>query len=143
MNGFLQSVNSFEKKVHQVEDSFAFSFVPGALVEAIEKGKWVLLDELNLAPGEVLQRLSGLLESVTSSLILSERGDVTPIKRHPNFRIFAAMNPATDVGKKSLAPSVRNRFSEFYVDELTDRADLELIVRSSLENCSMSDVSIA
>lgn len=143
MNGFLQSVHSFEKKVHQVEDSFAFSFVPGALVDAIEKGKWVLLDELNLAPGEVLQRLSGLLESVTSSLILSERGDVTPIKRHPNFRIFAAMNPATDVGKKSLAPSVRNRFSEFYVDELTDRADLELIVRSSLEKCSASDISIA
>lgn len=46
-------------------------------------GKWVLLDELNLAPGEVLQRLSGLLEDASSSLILSERGDVTPIRRHP------------------------------------------------------------
>lgn len=139
---FYSQVIHFEKKVQQVEDSFAFSFIPGALVEAIEKGKWVLLDELNLAPGEVLQRLSGLLESVQSSLILSERGDVTPIKRHPNFRIFAAMNPATDVGKKSLAPAVRNRFSEFYVNELTDKSDLELIVRSSLELASSNDLAV-
>lgn len=140
---YLASVLIFEKKVQQVEDSFAFSFVPGALVDAIEKGKWVLLDELNLAPGEVLQRLSGLLEGVSSSLVLSERGDVTPIRRHPNFRIFAAMNPATDVGKKALAPSVRNRFSEFYVDELTDKTDLELIVRSALESSPQNDVAVA
>ena len=65
LDEFLTSVVTFEKKVQQVENSFAFSFVPGALVDAIEKGKWVLLDELNLAPGEVLQRLSGLLEDAS------------------------------------------------------------------------------
>ena len=140
---YAASVAAFEKKVLQVESSFAFSFVPGPLVTAIEQGKWVLLDELNLAPGEVLQRLSGLLESTTSSLVLSERGDVTPIKRHPNFRIFAAMNPATDVGKKALAAAVRNRFSEFYVNELTDRSDLELIVRSALRDSVLNDERIA
>ena len=143
LRAFAAEVAAFEKKVAQVESSFAFSFVPGPLVAAIEQGKWVLLDELNLAPGEVLQRLSGLLESTTSSLVLSERGDVMPIRRHPNFRIFAAMNPATDVGKKALAPAVRNRFSEFYVNELTDRGDLELIVRSALKDSALSDARIA
>ena len=45
-----------------VEGSFAFSFVEGVLVKAIREGKWVLLDEINLASAETLQRLSGLLE---------------------------------------------------------------------------------
>lgn len=45
-----------------VEGSFAFSFVEGILVKAIREGKWVLLDEINLASAETLQRLSGLLE---------------------------------------------------------------------------------
>jgi len=35
--------------------------------------------------------------------------DVTPTLRHEDFRLFACMNPATDVGKKDLPPGVRNR----------------------------------
>ena len=45
-----------------MEGSFAFSFVGEILVKAIREGKWVLLDEINLASAETLQRLSGLLE---------------------------------------------------------------------------------
>jgi midasin len=51
-----------------------------------------------LASAETLESLSGLLEG--GSITLNERGDVEEIKRHPNFRIFACMNPPTDVGKK-------------------------------------------
>lgn len=35
--------------------------------------------------------------------------DIEPVKRHPDFRLFACMNPATDVGKKDLSPGIRNR----------------------------------
>ena len=35
--------------------------------------------------------------------------DTEPIVRHENFRLFACMNPATDVGKKELPLGVRNR----------------------------------
>lgn len=35
--------------------------------------------------------------------------DVTPTVRHDDFRLFACMNPATDVGKKDLPPGIRNR----------------------------------
>ena len=38
------------------------------------------------------------MESESSSIALVERGDLEPIPRHPDFRIFAAMNPATDAG---------------------------------------------
>ena len=77
-------------------------------------GNWILLDEVNLAPSNVLQRLVGLLEA-DGSIILTERGDTVALKRHPNFRIFCAMNPA-GVGKKDLPPAIRQRFVEIYVD---------------------------
>ena len=32
------------------------------------------------------------------------------VKKHPNFRLFAAMNPSTDVGKKDLPVGIKNRF---------------------------------
>ena len=32
-------------------------------------------------------------------MTLSERGDVSAVARHPSFRLFAAMNPATDAGR--------------------------------------------
>jgi len=73
-------------------------------------GNWVLLDEINLASAETLECLSGLLEGSTGSVYLLERGDQKPIERHPDFRLFACMNPATDVGKKDLPAGLRNRF---------------------------------
>ena len=36
--------------------------------------------------------------------------DVKPVVRHEDFRLFACMNPATDVGKKDLPPGIRNRW---------------------------------
>jgi midasin len=98
--------------------------ISGAKVRAVAAGEWVLLDEINLATAETLQCLSGLLEGSQGSLHLLERGDEKPVKRHSEFRLFACMNPATDVGKKDLPSGLRNRFTEFYVDELTERSDL-------------------
>lgn len=39
-----------------------FAFVEGALVSAIREGTWLLLDEVNLAPAETLERVASVLE---------------------------------------------------------------------------------
>ena len=39
-----------------------FAFVEGALVSALREGGWLLLDEVNLAPAETLERLSSVME---------------------------------------------------------------------------------
>lgn len=92
----------------------------------------MLLDEINLASAETLECLSGLLESRTGSLTLLERGDNKPISRHPDFRLFACMNPATDVGKKELPAGLRNRFTEFFMEELNNKQDLMIIINDYL-----------
>ncbi|XP_077262322.1 midasin [Temnothorax americanus] len=118
--------------------ALAFSFIEGSLVRALRNGYWVLLDEINLANAETLECLSGLLEGSSESLSLLERGDGESVIRHSDFTVFACMNPATDVGKRDLPVGLRNRFTEFYIDELTEQSDLQLLVSSYLAELNLS-----
>ncbi|XP_052182550.1 midasin isoform X2 [Diospyros lotus] len=114
-----------------------FSFVEGAFITALRNGEWILLDEVNLAPPETLQRVIGVLEEENGSLCLAERGDVDYVYRHPDFRIFACMNPATDAGKRDLPYSLRSRFTEYFVDDILDDEDLILFIdRFMGDDCS-------
>lgn len=135
----LKSWKNLEVKLKKLDSqlkksaNLSFAFIPGSLVNCIRDGSWVLLDEINLATTETLECLSTILEA-GGSIILLERGDYVPIKRHPDFRIFACMNPSTDVGKKDLPIGIRNRFTEFFVDELTAENDLLILVGDYLNN---------
>lgn len=128
-----EKVEGFGKQVQFLKHNVLFGFVEGALVEAIKEGHWLLLDEINLASSETLEVLSGLLRGKQSSIFLNERGDKRPVERHPNFRLFGCMNPATDVSKKDLPPAIKYKFTELYVDE-TDHYedDLKLIIEHIL-----------
>ena len=128
----------FKAGLERVEQSLGkccFRFVEGKLTQAIQSGEWVLLDEINLASAETLQFLTMLLEntaSASSSVVLYEKGDREPLVRHENFRLFGAMNPASDIGKRNLPSNIRARFTEIFVDELDNEADLSLLVRAYL-----------
>jgi len=119
-------------------NSMAFSFMEGILIDALRSGAWILLDEINLAGGEMLQRLAGLLDG--GSIVLTEKGDSAPVPRHPSFRLFAAMNPATDFGKKDLPAGLRNRFCEIWVGEVEDPRDLAAIVTSHVSGWPLHNV---
>lgn len=103
----------------------------GLVVEALSRGWWLILDELNLAEPQVLERLNSLLER-SPSLTLSERdgrligGAGAPI--HERFRVFATMNPAEYVGRAPLSPAYRDRWlADRLVSATSERALLEMI----------------
>ncbi|KAI3455601.1 hypothetical protein Pfo_012264 [Paulownia fortunei] len=130
----------FSKKLERAHaqvsasDGMVFSFVEGAFVTALKNGEWILLDEVNLAPPEILQRVIGVLEDEKGSLCLAERGDIDYVCRHPNFRMFACMNPATDAGKRDLPISLRSRFTEYFVDDVLDDEDLVLFINQFMDD---------
>ncbi|KAK9375024.1 uncharacterized protein V1513DRAFT_425144 [Lipomyces chichibuensis] len=128
---FAQKISAFEVQHKNIENSFVYRFIEGALVRAVRNGDWVLLDEINLAAPDTLEHIADLLmEGGEGACIqLSETGDVGAVQAHPNFRLFACMNPATDVGKRDLPAGFRARFTEIYVGSPDhDPADLLSIV---------------
>ena len=58
--------------------------------------------------------------------------DTKPVERHPNFHLFCCMNPSTDINKRSLPQSLRTRFTELYVDEMTEDSELRVLISSYL-----------
>ncbi|KAJ7797645.1 P-loop containing nucleoside triphosphate hydrolase protein [Mycena olivaceomarginata] len=137
---FEQDIGEFEVQHVQAKGKFAFGFVEGPLVKALRSGDWVLLDEINLASPETLECISALLNSPTASITLTEQGSLEPVPRHPDFRLFACMNPATDVGKKDLPPNIRSRFTEIDVPPPdADRETLLSIVTQYIGDNAVGD----
>lgn len=136
---FESKLESFEIQAKQTEKSFFFSFVEGSLVQAVRRGDWVLLDEINLASPDTLESIADLLVE-DPSITLSEKGDADSIKAHPNFRLFACMNPATDIGKRDLPAGLRSRFTELYVQSPdADIADLLSIIDKYIGKLTIGD----
>ncbi|KAF5919872.1 hypothetical protein HPG69_014236 [Diceros bicornis minor] len=131
-----------QQQMKMTESALLFAFVEGTLAQAVKKGEWILLDEINLAAPETLECLSGLLEGSSGSLVLLDRGDTEPLVRHPDFRLFACMNPATDVGKRNLPPGIRNRFTELYVEELESKEDLQILIVDYLKGLSVNKSTV-
>ncbi|KAM9495289.1 midasin [Clarias gariepinus] len=127
-----------QEQIRARESALVFAFVEGTLAQAVKKGEWILLDEINLAAAETLECLSGLLEGSAGSLVLLDRGDTEPLVRNSDFRLFACMNPATDVGKRNLPLGIRNRFTELYVEELESEGDLRILVSDYLKGLNLN-----
>ncbi|PNS16126.1 Midasin [Sphaceloma murrayae] len=130
---FYAAVQDVEARLRSgADDAIAFAFVEGAVVKAAREGDWVLLDEINLASSDTLEALADLFDKAPS-IMLTEAGSTQRVNAHPDFRVFAAMNPATDVGKKDLPLGIRSRFTELYVDSPEkDLQSLQQIVQTYL-----------
>lgn len=102
------------------------AFKEGVLVEALRKGHWIVLDELNLAPTDVLEALNRLLDD-NRELFIPETQEV--VRPHPDFMLFATQNPpGLYGGRKMLSRAFRNRFLELHFDDIP-QDELEIILR--------------
>jgi midasin len=104
-----------------------FAWRDGVFLQAIRNGDWVLLDELNLASQSVLEGLNAVLDH-RAEIYLPELN--LTVKCAPSFRLFACQNPTSQGGgRKGLPKSFLNRFTQVYVDTLSDE-DLLFIAHS-------------
>lgn len=102
----------------------------GLLVEAMRKGHWIILDELNLAPTDVLEALNRVLDD-NRELFIPETQET--VKADPNFMLFATQNPpGVYGGRKMLSRAFRNRFVELHFNEIPP-VELEFILHKRCE----------
>lgn len=97
----------------------------------IERG-WVILDELNLAEPQILERLNSVLED--HPYLLRTEHDNSAIGRggapvHPDFRIFATMNPAEYAGRSVLSPAYRDRWRGYRFVPSPGEAEYRALLR--------------
>ena len=128
----LETVTAYVNRQGKSKDTLLFSFVEGCLLQAMRNGDWLLLDEINLASPETLDCLLEVLEN--RSVAVDESAGKNCVHAHPEFKLFACMNPATDIGKTALPTCVRNHFMEFYFPQTCDSNDLALLAKESLKN---------
>ena len=108
-------------------------FHEGLLVEALRNGYWVILDELNLAPSEVLEALNRLLDD-NRVLYIPETNTI--VRPHPQFMLFATQNPPGKYGgRKVLSRAFRNRFLEMHVEDLPPE-ELQIIIEKRSGVCT-------
>jgi MoxR-like ATPase len=108
-------------------------FQESSLPQAMRRGWWLLLDEMNLAEPQILERLNSALET-PPTLVLSE-GDGTvfgpggDVLVQKDFRLFATLNPAEYSGRSVLSPAFRDRWSIWHQAEVPTEAEIGLMLR--------------
>ena len=102
-----------------------FEWYDGILVQAMNEGALLLVDEISLANDSVLERLNSVFES-DRKLLLAEKPNSTSIEvvAQDKFRVVATMNPSGDFGKKELSPALRNRMTEIWIDSYFNQPHL-------------------
>jgi len=93
------------------EDYSAGNFVPGPLIQAMESGGFLYIEELNRAPEDTLNTL--LAAMAERQVALPRVGTVTA---RPTFRVLASMNPYDNVGTARISASVYDRWCRLALD---------------------------
>jgi MoxR-like ATPase len=103
--------------------------------DAFIHGRWLLLDELNLAPDGVLRCIEEALDTGLIHVSHPSDPDFKPLSRHANFRLFATQNPGSGFfkGKREmLSTPLLNRFSPVVFRELP-REEWATIIEHKLQ----------
>ncbi|GEP28793.1 MoxR family ATPase [Cryobacterium levicorallinum] len=106
------------------EDYSSDNFVAGPLIEAMQRGGFLYIEEFNRAPEDTLNTL---LTAMADRAIAVPR--VGTIVATPTFRVVASMNPYDNVGTTRLSTSVHDRLNRLtigYQDEPAERGIVTL-----------------
>ncbi len=106
------------------EDYSPDNFVAGPLLEAMQTGGFLYIEEFNRAPEDTLNTL--LTAMADRSITVPRVGKVTAL---PTFRVIASMNPFDNVGTSRLSTSVHDRLNRLAITYQDEAAEVEIVLR--------------
>ncbi len=108
-------------------------WVDGVLVDAMQTGDWILLDEINACLPEIAFCLHSLLDDDRMVVLTEHDGRI--VRPHPNFRLFASMNPSEEGrygGTKMLNEALMDRFPVVIrMEYLPEEEEIEAVIAQS------------
>ena len=104
------------------EDYSQDNFVPGPLLEAMQQGGFLYLEEFNRAPDDTLNTLLAALAE--RRVTVPRAGQVVA---RPTFRLIASMNPYDNVGTTRLSSSITDRLCRLAVDYQDEAAEIGIV----------------
>ncbi|WP_216361800.1 MoxR family ATPase [Pseudonocardia sp. N23] len=104
------------------EDYSDDNFVPGPLVQAMQSGGFLYIEELNRAPEDTLNVL--LAAMAEREVVVPRAGTVRAL---PTFRLLASMNPFDNIGTSRISDSVYDRWCRLVVDYQDDREERAIV----------------
>ncbi|WP_226363584.1 AAA family ATPase [Pseudonocardia abyssalis] len=118
------------------EDYSADNFVPGPLVEAMQQGGFLYIEELNRAPEDTLNTL--LAAMAEREVAVPRVGLITAL---PTFRVLASMNPFDNVGTARISDSVYDRWCRLAIgyQDATEEADIVAVRTGSPDGELVAD----
>jgi cobaltochelatase CobS len=126
------TVDEFVGKV--MLDKDGTYWVDGILIDAMRRGHWLVVDEINAALPEILFVLQSLLDDDRYVVLAESDGEV--VRPHANFRLFATMNPSDGgyTGTKELNKALLSRFNIVLTVEWPTAAEEKKIVEKRYPN---------
>ena len=135
------SVSDLVGSIGQSKDGTIWN--DGALPRAMRNGYWLVLDEIDFGPPDVLSLMYPVLEAKPRLCLKEHNGEV--VEAHPNFRVFATGNSIGGdrdgqyVGTQPINAALLNRFTghgqAIRIKPLTAKQEQE-ILSSRLPNLS-------
>jgi MoxR-like ATPase len=96
----------------RADGSSEFVWQDGLLITAIRNGYWLDLDEINSLDADILFAIHGLIDD--GFMTLANNSEI--VYAHPDFRIFATMNPISYYGVKTLNQALLDRYAVIEMD---------------------------
>ncbi|MFZ3417144.1 AAA family ATPase [Arthrobacter sp. 3Tela_A] len=116
------------------EDYSADNFVAGPLVEAMQTGGFLYIEEFNRAPEDTLNTL--LTAMADRSIAVPRVGSITA---RPTFRVIASMNPYDNLGTTRLSTSVHDRLNRLSIGYQDDAAERGIVTLRTDASGSLGD----
>lgn len=92
------------------EPAGGWAWHDGSVQRGMREGLWLLIDEVNLAEAQVVERVNSVLEQPPTLVVTEHESEVIG-KVHSGFWICATANPAgAYAGRSAMSPAFRDRF---------------------------------
>ncbi len=116
-----------------------FEWEDGLLTMAMRYGWIVVLDEINMMPGDISSAVHQVTEDADSrKLVIRQTGEV--VKPDDRFRVVATKNPLGHAGTKRMNEAFKSRFAHIEIPHLPPQAE-KRVVMSQTDGLDESDES--